>query len=78
MVYAKALQGLSAKMFIERFLSIVDLVDPVFLKKGMEIGTKSFEEGAPNGRKPRGTVQCKGSNRFQSAEGGRTDEFSRI
>ena len=32
----------------------------------------------PNGPKPRGELQCKGLDRFQSAEGGRTDEFSSI
>ena len=37
---------------------------------------QSFALECPNGPKPRGTLQCKGLDRFQSAEMGRTDEIS--
>ena len=35
-------------------------------------------ELTPNGPKPRGTFQCNELEQFQSAEKGRTDEFSSI
>ena len=35
-------------------------------------------EPTPNEPKPRGTLQFKGLDQIQSAEGGRTDDFSSI
>ena len=42
------------------------------------VSTPLTTELTPNDPKPLQTFQCKGSDRFQSAEGGRTDEFSSI